>query len=220
MKVWEHCQHLRWGLSQLPRAWWADFALKQAILLLAAWWIVHPMDDLLISLMKYVPGLERYDAIREVARWISWVGDYPVFTLGSVGLLAWLGKVRGSVLLRRLAVTCLISATLAGSTALAFRMMLGRPRPFTGMTDGFYGPSSAAVMHSCPSGHTATAFATAIPMLICLPRCKWLGMGLAIATGASRVELRQHRPTDVLIAIWEACGFAIPLGLACRRARE
>lgn len=74
-------------------------------------------------------------------------------------------------------------------------------------------PSSA----SFPSGHTATAFATAAVVGVFHPRLRWPLFGLAALVGLSRIYLGVHFWLDVLAGA--ALGLAIGLGAAWGGAR-
>jgi membrane-associated phospholipid phosphatase len=74
--------------------------------------------------------------------------------------------------------------------------------------------------HSFPSGHTATAFATATVIALLHPRLRWPAFALAALVGLSRVYLGVHFLFDVLAGA--ALGIAVGWTAvwAARRLRE
>jgi membrane-associated phospholipid phosphatase len=117
----------------------------------------------------------------------------------------------------------MLCAIFAGLVANVFRFTLGRPRPAVvlreGVKDGLYGPQIRWNYNSFPSGHTATAFGSAIPVVVAMPP-----VGVPLLLGAcgvswARMYGNQHHPSDVAVAVWIAVVFGVPLGLAVRRTR-
>lgn len=218
----------RYGhVGQLVRAcqllgarWWLRFFMVQSLAMSFTWWLLRPFDDAVLKAIIHTPGVEHYHEISSVAKRVSQVGDFTCFTLITVIALyaasLWLGRRD----MARLAVACLLSAMLSGASTVALRSTLGRSRPFTKLQDNFYGPQTSASMQAFPSGHTATSFGTALPLLLAAPRLGAPALVLAVATAWSRMHLRQHRPTDIAGGIWEAVWFGLPLGLAVRKLRS
>ena len=66
--------------------------------------------------------------------------------------------------------------------------------------------SISARFASFPSGHTVTAFATALALGWFAPRLRWPLFALAVLIGLSRVGVGAHYPSDVL------AGAALGLG--------
>jgi membrane-associated phospholipid phosphatase len=207
------CQGLGWR-------WWLRFFMVQGLALSSTWWVLRPMDDAVLKALIHAPGVVRYQEISVVARWVSWGGDFTCFTLLVVLGLMVAGLWRGRRAWLRLGLAVLLSAVLSGGTAVLLRSGLGRARPYTKLPDTFYGLQVGAAMHAFPSGHTATSFGTALPLVLAAPRLGGAALVMALATGWSRMHLRQHRPTDVAGGIWEAVWFGVPLGVACRRLQR
>jgi membrane-associated phospholipid phosphatase len=215
-----HVRALAAIAGQLGRRWWLRFLMVQGLALSVTWWLLRPFDDLVLKGVLHAPGVENYQAIKPVARVCSALGDYTCFTVVAVVGLWWLGAAKERYHWRRVAVACLLSASLSGVSAVMLRASLGRARPISKLPDTFYGPTTEAVQHAFPSGHTATAVGTALPLMLALPRLRAVALGVAVATGWSRMHLRQHRPTDIAGGIWEAVWFGVPLGLAARRLQR
>ena len=81
---------------------------------------------------------------------------------------------------QRLAVGCLLAASIAGISVNLVRSTAGRPRPMAGMKDGFYGPSLQYELHGFPSAHAATSMATAAVFVIPAPFIGIPMVGLAV----------------------------------------
>jgi membrane-associated phospholipid phosphatase len=98
----------------------------------------------------------------------------------------------------------LISYMLSGIFAQAGKRLLDLPRPkawFEAIGETVYQVPGIEVhmKGSFPSGHTTSAFALAVVLILMLP-CRWyswLLLLLAIIVGYSRIYLSQHFPVDV-----------------------
>jgi undecaprenyl-diphosphatase len=67
---------------------------------------------------------------------------------------------------------------------------------------------------SFPSGHSAAAMSLAIPVLLTEPLVGLPCLGLALAVGASRVYLRVHYVTDVVVGQALGAGAAVVMYLS------
>ena len=153
-----------------------------------------------------------------VARTVTFWGDWPGWT--TLGLLVWFrGACFGRASWRRAGLACLLAALMAGVTINCFRPTMGRPRPYTEIPDGLYGPSLSTKYHAFMSGHTAASFAAATALTLAAPAVGIPVIGGAAVVGWSRIQLRQHNPSDVLVGgaagiLWGWC-----FGRAVRRNR-
>ena len=141
------------------------------------------------------------------AWWVKW----PLFTA--------VGAVCDASCRRRLPTAAVAASLAAGVSGVAVTLLKGtfdRPRP--GVADAGVDPIGIIpASASFPSGHSATAFATAVAVSVVYPRLRWPLLALALAVALSRVYLGMHYATDV--AAGSALGIAIGLGagLAVRR---
>jgi membrane-associated phospholipid phosphatase len=91
------------------------------------------------------------------------------------------------------------SIVIAGGTVLILKNLVKRERPYIAHPDLITGKASDTD-YSFPSGHTATAFATATSLSLSFP--KWYVIApsftYAAAVGYSRMYLGVHYPSDVL----------------------
>ena len=198
---------------------WVWFTIIQAALLLVIWVGLHPYDHALLAVVRAQPlGLDPGQT-RSVAGWLSKWGDFPGLNLG-LGVLLWtLSHFCQRPKWRRWAIMTLLCAVLAGLATDVLRAGLGRSRPYSKKDDAFYGPSLSHQFQSSPSGHTTTAFAAGIPLLIVAPPLGVATTVVAAGVGWSRMYLNQHYPADVAFGIWMALWFAVPLGFAARVRR-
>lgn len=216
--LWRHMTNT---LSRRRRAIGAASA---ALLLGVLVWLLPNDIGVLNTLqMKHTAGAEVRRNLKELSGEIGRWGDFAGYNLLIV-LGLWMGgRVSRSRYFQRLAVASMLCAIFAGLVANVFRFTLGRPRPAAvfreGVKDGLYGPQIRWNYNSFPSGHTATAFGSAIPVVVAMPP-----VGVPLLLGAcgvswARMYGNQHHPSDVAVAIWIAVVFGVPLGLAVRRTR-
>lgn len=214
LRRWLHLsgRELKDALMSSARSLWRHRAsAAMAVLAVAALvWTLLPYDRILLSAVR-TASCEHHVLLRDTAEYLSWLGNFWGFnaplTLG-LWLLSW---KKNSIRLRRLAVISLAGASLTGSVALVGRGLSGRPRPTAQRADGFYGPHKSSQMQAFPSGHAASAFGCALPLLLNAPV---VGVPVAlVATGIawSRLYLGRHHPTDVLVSLLLAVVFAAAL---------
>lgn len=174
----------------------------------------------------WLKWLAKWRAMTELA-WVgdlSWAlseyGDFLGFNGGVWLLIYGLALLRRSRFLRLLIVGSFLGTVMTGGVANVLRPLVGRARPNAKVEPGFYGPQLAAKFHSFPSGHTATAFGGAIPVMVAAPRMGWPLMVMATAIAGSRLYNRAHHPSDVLFSIAMAIVIGVPIGLGVRRLRR
>ncbi len=176
-------------------------------------WIVSllmPQEKAWLSSVRTM-SCEQHVLLRDSAEWLSWLGNFWGFNAPLAAVLLWLSWRKQSVSLRRLAVISLVGAALAGSVALVGRGLSGRPRPTAQRPDGFYGPHKSSQMQAFPSGHTASAFGCALPLLGAAPQVGIPATLIATGIGWSRLYLNRHHPTDVLVSVLVSALVAVPL---------
>ncbi len=146
----------------------------------------------------------------QVRKW----GDWPwLMVAGGVGLgFARLARNRRWT---RLLVAAMLASTLAGITVNFSRLTTGRTRPRASpeIAQGFYGPWHEGKLlignskyNAFPSGHTATAFGFAWPLLYGCPPAGAVAMGVAALIGWSSIMLGAHHLSDVVVSILVAAG--------------
>ncbi|MBM3202900.1 phosphatase PAP2 family protein [Candidatus Woesearchaeota archaeon] len=159
---------------------------------------------------------ERNDSLRRLAKNLSFWGDWYTGTVLICALLWLTGWIVRHGYLRQAAVGCLMAALLSGLFADVFRYGLGRARPNAGVAEGLYGPTLKARFHSFPSGHTTTAFGTAVALSILFPPMTLPALTLAGGVGWSRLYLDYHHPSDVLMGMVLGSSFGLIFGIATR----
>ncbi len=200
------------GAAQWLRGAWRWFVPVQLLVLGLIWGVLHRFDHELLDRLR--AGVSLQSTATRAAQQISEWGDFDrwnVMLIAGLLLASWLTKRPA---LQRLAVLVLMSSASTGLVAVVVRTLTGRARPLADVTDGFYGPNLSAKMQSCPSGHTATAFGLAIPLLIAAPRLGWPSLVMAGAVAWARMYLGRHYPSDVLTSVWLAVWIGIPLAFA------
>jgi membrane-associated phospholipid phosphatase len=160
---------------------------------------------------------QRSDPVRWVARRVSKWGDYPTGTL----ILAAGLWVAGFVFKRRTwrtdGLACLLAATIAGIAINPVRALAGRPRPSMEVKDRFTGPKFAKEFHSFPSAHSTTSFGTATALAVAAPAIGIPALVAAAAVGWSRMYVREHYLTDVIVGAGFGAFFGLAFGLAAQR---
>ena len=198
---------------------WTEAKAKRFILagilvlvtLLAAWMIPHDPK----WVRAIIDGLGP-DAT-PAAKAFSFYGDYPIGTLGLSLLLFLLGRRLKRVSFQRLAVGCVLAASIAGICVNMVRSTAGRPRPMAAMEDGFYGPSLKYELHGFPSAHATTSMATAAVFIIPAPIMGVPMVLLASGVSWSRMHLWRHHPTDVTVGSVVGLLVGLGFGLVIRR---
>ena len=175
--------------------------------------LTFPLD------MKVYHGLtdQRSDTVRWVARRVSKWGDYPTGTLIlSFGLWV-MGFIFQRRTWRRYGLASLLAATIAGIAINPVRVLAGRPRPSTEIKDEFTGPKFKKEFHSFPSAHSTTSFGTATALAVAVPAIGIPVLAGAAAVGWSRMYLREHYLTDVVVGAGFGAFFGLAFGLSARR---
>lgn len=91
---------------------------------------------------------------------------------------------------------------LTGIFTLIVKGIVGRARPYLFDTEGpagFNPFSYESIYASWPSGHTTTAFAFAVAIVLLAPRTKWIALPLAVLAGYSRMPVEAHYLGDVIM---------------------
>ena len=91
---------------------------------------------------------------------------------------------------------------IPGIFTMIVKGIVGRARPYHFDTEGptgFNPLSFDSIYASWPSGHTTTAFAFAIAIVLLAPRLIWVAIPLAILAGYSRMALSAHYLGDVIM---------------------
>ena len=91
---------------------------------------------------------------------------------------------------------------IPGISAMIFKGLIGRARPYLYETEGPRGFDPFAfepIYASFPSGHTTTAFAMATVVTFVFPKTGYVAFPLAILAGFSRNALGAHYLADVIM---------------------
>ncbi|OUS08265.1 hypothetical protein A9Q96_02060 [Rhodobacterales bacterium 52_120_T64] len=104
--------------------------------------------------------------------------------------------------LSRQSVYVFAAVALSGIFTMIVKGIVGRARPYKFETEGPFGfdpfvfQSSFA---SWPSGHTTTAFAFAVAIVLLVPRAKYILLPLAVLAAYSRMAVDAHYLADVIM---------------------
>ena len=105
-------------------------------------------------------------------------------------------------LLARQSVFIFAAVALPGIFTMFVKGIVGRARPYLFDTEGPFGfnpLSYESIYASWPSGHTTTAFAFAVAIILLAPRWKWITLPLAVLAGYSRMAVDAHYLADVIM---------------------
>jgi membrane-associated phospholipid phosphatase len=206
---------LRNACHNLGRAW---FLVLVSALLIAGFSIaLFPRDRLILG---QIQGAASEAWMLNLARNLSYWGDYFPGTILVTALVWGLGAWRRNRYWQRAALACLLAASCAGLLNNTLRYTVGRPRPMASMPDGINGPSAEYKMQSFPSGHSATAMGTAAALLVAAPPVGIPVLICACGVVWSRLELDCHYPSDVLVGSYFGLVFGLVFGFAARQMRE
>jgi membrane-associated phospholipid phosphatase len=86
--------------------------------------------------------------------------------------------------------------------------------------DGFTGPKFTKEFHSFPSAHSTTSFGTATALAVAAPAIGIPALAGAAAVGWSRMYVREHYLTDVVVGAGFGAFFGLAFGLAARITRS
>ena len=177
---------------------------KRLVLFLAGSGFLIALSFLLDAPVHNLLFAYRPDWLVAVAKCISKFGGWIGLMMGC-GLFLLVAIRRRDEKWRRLLITMMITASLAGLAADGIRAATGRARPNSGVAPGWYGIRNGSRWliidsryNSFPSGHTAAAMGLAAPLLLLRRRSGWLLLTLAVVIAASRLILDAHHFSDVI----------------------
>ncbi len=229
----ENCKSVLIEAVAMAREWfllWVIPLLVQSVAVVRKWlllWVLlglvmvtgaialHPYDSAISARCSEA----HCGTTRRIASRLSELGDYRIGTLILSAAIWFAGIACRRKTWQTAAIACVLGTALAGLEADVPKSLLGRPRPNSGIQDGFYGPSLQYKYQSFPSGHATTSSATAVTLAVALPL-----VGVPALVGAagviwSRLCLGVHYPTDVWVGGWIGAINGLVLGLAARRLR-
>ncbi len=138
-------------------------------------------------------------------RWITHLGGAR-FTLGTGVALTLMGGDE-----RRVGLVALLGNALSHIAVQVLKRTVARARPCD-MTGRSLAVIALPDPYSFPSGHSAAAFAVAVPIALAHPWLAPVVLGLAATVAASRVWLRVHHVSDVLVGVGLGVGGAVAAG--------
>lgn len=155
----------------------------------------------------------------DIAQFLSFWGDFQTGTLITVAFLWFVGFILKNDYWKRTALACLFAAVTAGIVVNIISFASGRPRPSTGIADGFYGIKTEYAYHSFPSGHSATSFGTATALAVAFPPAALPALTAAGAIAWSRLSLNRHYPSDIWMGGMIGIFFGVLFGAAARKTK-
>lgn len=127
---------------------------------------------------------------------------------------------RGSVSLKKAAISICLSAGLGGLIAEFLKLIIRRERPIDQEVYVFRAFSERAWSTSglgLPSSHAAVAFGGSLALITIFPTLRWPALGMAIGCGFTRISSGAHYPTDVAAGALVGCFANYLAGLWLRR---
>ncbi len=122
------------------------------------------------------------------------------------------------------ALSMVLAVALSGGVVNLIKPVVGRPRPgprFAAEGIAVHVPRGTPPDKAFPSGHTQTAFATAVYLSCMYPRWLPIFLSLACLVGLSRIAIGVHYPSDVVVgALFGALFSLAAFHLARRRQRD
>lgn len=193
----------------MPLRRWLVLALLLIFSVAATWTAFQydrPIRDAIVKAQgKHFKKSDAYKLHGAIRKW----GDWPwLMVYGGLGFLAaW--KLRNRDWMRILA-AAMLASTIAGMLANASRLTTGRTRPRESpkIEQGFYGPwhngkltIGESKYNSFPSGHTATAFGFAGPILYAHPLLGVVVLLAASVIAWSSIMIGAHHPSDIVVSV-------------------
>jgi len=137
---------------------------------------------------------------------ISRYGDWPFLILYAVLIFAGAYAFANDRLMA-LALAMGVSCGICGVVATIIRSLSGRTRPLAHEAEGWYGIYhnshwliGSHDFNSFPSGHVGAVVGFAVPLLLGTRRGRLPAVGLSLAVAWSRLFLRCHYFSDVVVA--------------------
>jgi membrane-associated phospholipid phosphatase len=154
-----------------------------------------------------------------ISRLLSDSGKFEFIPLLLPIAIALFGKFRRRPELYRAAAVILLAGLVAGIAVNVLRPAYGRARPSSGEPNGFYGPSAEHRFNSFPSGHSTTAWATAISTSLTVPPLAPPIIAWAAGVSISRMYQNSHYLGDVTAGAALGSFFGWVLVAGMRRMR-
>ncbi len=168
----------------------------------------------LVAVAFLVDGADPTKVLRAVLRWEHW-GEMRESLTAAKFLASGLGTLAIAVSvalvdrrLRRRALVLVVVVVASGLASSTLKMLIGRERPShldqalgQERVLSFHGPGMGlhnSTFQSFPSGHTASAFATATCLATFYPAAAPVAYAVATWAGLNRVVTHQHFPSDVV----------------------
>lgn len=202
------------------RTHWITVTILTAFVLTWCYYAVLPYDREWLDFYRALGGGKKSTTM-DIANFIGDSGDLAQYNIIVTAGLWFFGRWLKKKNWQRVAVATFMSCLLAGLFCNIFRPTLGRPRPSAQvrehLEDRFYGPQTKSHFHGFPSGHTATAFGTAVPVAICIPSVGVPVLAYAGSMAWARMYQEQHHPTDVIVGGFIGTMFGIAGAMTVRR---
>ncbi|QQL45911.1 phosphatase PAP2 family protein [Sulfuriroseicoccus oceanibius] len=205
------------------RRYWIFWALATIAVLVWCFYAVWPYDKDWLAFYRAIGGGKK-SATMDWANFIGDSGDLAQYNIIVTAGFWFVGRWAKKRNWQRIAIATFIACLLAGLTCNVFRATLGRPRPSAQikqeLDDRFYGPKPKSHFHGFPSGHTATAFGTAVPVAITSPVVGVPVLAYAGSMGWARMYQYQHHPTDIIVGGYLGVMFGVAAAASVRKRRK
>jgi len=143
---------------------------------------------------------------------LTWLG-YGAIDIGALLTIALVGWWNGKADVRTRGLWGAGTVAASGVLDQIVKNVACRARPSAPGAGLFFAKfpcfPATYVYASFPSGHAATAFATAVVLAFVYPRQTGVFLGLAVLVGLSRILLGAHFPSDVLAGALLGSGVAL-----------
>lgn len=174
---------------------------------------LYPRDPIIWDTIRRIQDVRIFEVCQFLGYW-GRLDRGPLFLVFGIGIAGWLRRDRK---LYATAWAGSLSAISAGLTVDLLKVLFGRPRPDTGLPDGFHPFSWDWTFQSFPSGHSAHCIAIAVTVLLLMPRTGVVVMVAALTVAVSRAYAGYHFASDVVMGLWIGTWSGLLFGLAARR---
>ena len=163
-------------------------------------------DDPWLEMFRYPDSVWAHELAGALSHW----GEPHLSVLPVCIFLIALGVWRKMPIFKYAGIACILAVLVSGLLVNILRPALGRPRPSSGLPDKLYFFEMNYNYHGTPSGHATACASASACLAVVLPVTAIVTVPYTLSVCWSRMQLKRHHPTDILLglALGEMVGVA------------